>query len=101
MRGRLAAEQCPGAAGLHRGQVVRFEAGRRVADAVDAAKDSNKGTRPQAPLDLLLADPGREQLPPGYHPMRTARQNGQSPLHSGHFHPYDGKATTAAELTPL
>ena len=58
--------------------------------AVGAAKDSEKGTRTQAALDLLSADSSAQQLPPGDHAVGAARQSGQLPLDSGRFPPYMG-----------
>jgi hypothetical protein len=66
---------------------VRFDAGCSVADAVDAAKDSDKGTGTQPALDLLGADPGAQQLTTGDHAVGTSRHFGQFLLDSGDFHP--------------
>jgi hypothetical protein len=58
--------------------------------AVDAAKDSKEGTRNQPAVDLPGADPGAQELPPGDHAVRAARQSGQFLLDSGRFPPYMG-----------
>ena len=86
----LAAEQRLGAAGLHRRQVMRLDAGGCVTYAVDAAKDSKEGTGEQPAVNLLGADPGAEQLAAGDHAVAAARQSGQFPLDSGRFPPYTG-----------